>query len=132
MSILGTGMDLVELERIADTLHRFGERFLARCFTLDEVAYCREHRNPVPHLAARFAAKEAAAKALGTGMAHGVGWTELEVLSRRGERPELAFHGAARALAERIGVRRAHLTLTHARDHAAAMVVLEGEPPLPR
>ena len=125
MSIVGIGIDQIELARIRDCLERFGDRFLARCFTADELAYCLAMRDPAPSLSARYAAKEAGAKALGTGIAHGVGWTEIEVRRERGQAPTLHLHGRARAHAERLGVARAHLSLTHSRDLAAAYVILE-------
>ena len=79
MPVLGIGIDVCKVERIAESLARFGERMERRLFTADELAYCRQHQDPLPHLAARFAAKEATSKALGTGIAGGIGWTQIEV-----------------------------------------------------
>lgn len=125
MSTVGIGLDATEIDRVRDLLHRHGERFLARIFTEGERAYCLRRRDPAPSLAARFAAKEAGMKALGTGRSRGVLWRDLEVL-RRGGPPQLALHGgAARRLSE-IGGHTALLTLTHARDLAIAHVMLLG------
>jgi holo-[acyl-carrier protein] synthase len=125
VSIVGIGQDLIELSRIKGALERHGERFLRRCYTPLEIEYCQRFADPVPELAARFAAKEAAAKALGTGIAQGVHWRELEILRRPGAAPTLGFHGAAKARAEALGAGRAHVTLTHARELTSAVVILE-------
>lgn len=124
--ILGIGNDLIELERIRNAVERFGERFLYRCFTRRELEFCRSFSDPIPHLAARFAAKEAGAKALGTGIARGILWREIEVLRRRGHRPTLHLHGRAWGRAEAMGAERAHVTLTHSRTMAEAVVLVEG------
>jgi holo-[acyl-carrier protein] synthase len=124
--LLGTGIDLIEVERIAQSIERFGERFLLRVFTEGEIAYCRRKRNHAESFAARFAAKEAAAKALGTGINFGVTWHELEVSRTAAGRPTLEFSGRAREIAEELGVERVQLTLTHTATAAMAMVVLEG------
>jgi holo-[acyl-carrier protein] synthase len=127
MTIIGIGMDATEIDRIAATLARFGERFTARIFTEHEIAYCRRHRNPVPSFAARFAAKEAAMKALGTGRSQNVLWRDIEVV-RRGGPPQLRFHHGAARRFEAMGGANSLLTLTHARDLALAHVILMGEP----
>ena len=123
--ILGSGIDLVEIERIQHSVDRFGERFLDRIYTKAEQAYCLRKHNAAESLAARFAAKEAAAKALGTGIHRGVTWREIEVQRAPSGRPSLVFHGRAAEYAERIGVRNAALSLTHSRSTAMASVVLE-------
>ncbi len=123
--LLGTGIDLIEVERIAHSIERFGERFLLRVFTQGEIAYCRRKRNDAESFAARFAAKEAAAKALGTGLNFGVTWHEFEVGRAATGRPTLEFSGRAREIAEELGVQRVLLTLTHTATTAMAMVVLE-------
>jgi len=125
--IVGTGIDLVEIERIRRSVERFGERFLDRIYTAAEKAYCLRKRNSAESLAARFAAKEAAAKALGTGINHGVTWLEIEVVREPGGRPTIAFHGRAREFADRLGAKSAALSLTHTASLAAASVVLEGD-----
>ncbi len=124
--IIGTGIDLVEIERIERTVNRYGERFLNRVYTAAEQAYCLGKRTSAESLAARFAAKEAGAKALGTGISRGVNWLELEVVRRPGQRPTLHFHGRAREIAERLGVTGAALSITHTAQLAMASVVLEG------
>jgi holo-[acyl-carrier protein] synthase len=125
--IVGSGIDLVEIHRIQDTVDRHGARFLNKVFTPAEQAYCLRKRNAAESLAARFAAKEAGAKALGTGMSRGVTWLEIEVVREPGGRPALRFHGRAAEVARRLNARRAALSITHSRDFAMASVVLEDE-----
>ncbi len=123
--IRAVGLDLVELSRVRGVLARHPERFLTRHFTPDEVRYCRTQRDPVPSLAARFAAKEAFQKCWP--QAHG--WRDVWVV-RDGAAPRLAFaRGLAQAMHEQ-GL-QAHLSLSHSRDHAGAVVVLEERPPEP-
>lgn len=126
--IVGTGIDLTEIPRIQQSLDRYGARFLHRIYTEREQAYCMRKRNAAESLAARFAAKEAAAKALGTGISHGVNWLEIEVVREPSGRPTLAFHGRAAEWAQRLGARRASLSLTHTDTLAMASVVLEDCP----
>lgn len=123
--LIGTGIDIVEIERIADSIARYGDRFLNRIFTPGEIAYCQRKRNFAESFAARFAAKEAAAKALGTGIQHGVTWKELEVLRLPGQRPTLKLSGRARQIAERLGAAHVSLSLTHTATVAMAAVHLE-------
>ncbi len=123
--IVGTGIDMVEIDRIQQSVERYGERFLKRVYTAAEQAYCLRKKNSAESLAARFAAKEAAAKALGTGINHGVTWLEIEVVREPGGRPTIAFHGRAREIAAGLGMRSAALSLTHTRGLAMASVVLE-------
>jgi|ERR1700733_9396123 len=123
--VLGLGTDLIEIERIQASMDRFGERFLERIFTTEEIAYCWRKKQPAESLAARFAAKEAGAKALGTGISRGISWKEIEVIRKMGERPMLHFNGRAGELAKAMGVRRAQLTLSHSRKLAIAVVVVE-------
>jgi holo-[acyl-carrier protein] synthase len=124
--IVGTGTDLTEISRIKQTLERYGERFIERIFTPAEVRYCqRKRQNASESFAARFAAKEAGAKALGTGIAKGVSWQEIEVTHLPGGRPTLLFHGRAAERAAVMGVTAAHLSLSHGRDIAIATVILE-------
>lgn len=124
--IVGLGMDLIEIPRMRAFHERWGERGLRRLFSSAELAYCLERVDAAPSLAARFAAKEAFFKAVGTGWGRGGDWRDVEV--RRGERgaPELLWTGRAEAAARARGADRAHLTLTHARGTAGAVVVLEG------
>ena len=124
--VLGMGSDLIEIGRIAESIERYGERFLQRVFTAGEIAFCeRKLKHAAESFAARFAAKEAAAKALGTGISRGITWREIEVRREPGERPMLFLSGRASERAEAMGVRRMHLTLTHSRDLAMAVVLAE-------
>ncbi len=123
--IIGSGIDLVEIDRIQHSLDRYGSRFLDRIYTEAEQAYCLHKRKAAESLAARFAAKEAGAKALGTGISYGVTWVEIEVVREASGRPTLRFHGRAAAMAARLGARHAALSITHTGDLAMASVVLE-------
>ncbi len=123
--IVGTGIDITEIERIAASHSRYGQRFLDRIYTATEQAYCLRKRNSAESLAARFAAKEAAAKALGTGISRGVNWLEIEVTREPSGRPSLRFHGRALEFAQRLGVTRSSLSLTHTDSLAMASVILE-------
>jgi holo-[acyl-carrier protein] synthase len=123
--IVGSGIDLVEIGRIQQSMDRYGQRFLNRVFTAAEQAYCLRKRRAAESLAARFAAKEAGAKALGTGISHGVSWQEIEVGREPGGRPTLRFHGRAAEFAARLGAIHAALSITHTETLAMASVVLE-------
>ena len=125
--VIGIGTDLMEIARIAQSIDRFGERFLERVFTPGEIAYCRrKQKTAAESFAARFAAKEAGAKALGTGISRGVSWLELEVGREPGGRPLLSLSGRAAERAQSLGITRIVLSLTHSRDVAFAVVVMEG------
>src|ERR1700712_4567801 len=124
--VIGLGTDLIEIERIERSLERFGEQFLARVFTPGEIAYCHARKTSAESFAARFAAKEAGAKALGTGISRGVGWKEIEVRRNPGERPTLHWSGRAAERPQEMGVVRTELSLTHSRSTAMAVVVIEG------
>jgi holo-[acyl-carrier protein] synthase len=126
--IVGTGIDLIEIARIQQSYDRYGQKFLDRIFTAAEQAYCLKKRRSAESLAARFAAKEAGAKALGTGISHGVSWLEIEVVRAPSGRPGLRFHGRAAQFAARLGARRAALSLTHSLQLSMASVVLEDCP----
>jgi holo-[acyl-carrier protein] synthase len=126
MQIIGIGIDATEIARIAETIDRYGDRFLRRVFTESEIAYCQQKRDFASSYAARFAAKEAAMKALGTGHSRGVYWTGIEVLRRHGP-PKLAFHGGAADRLRAMGATSSIVTLTHSRDLAIAHVMLLGE-----
>lgn len=123
--IVGSGIDLVEIGRIQQSVERYGQRFLDRIFTAAEQAYCMRKRKAAESLAARFAAKEAGAKALGTGISRGVNWLEIEVVRERGSRPTLRFQGRAAEIASRMGAVRTALSITHTAELAMASVVLE-------
>ena len=123
--IVGTGIDFVEVPRIAAAIERFGERFITRLFTPAEISYCDSRQNRAERYAARFAAKEAALKALGTGWRHGIAWTEVEVTKQKSGKPGLLFTGKAKEFATRLGVRNASLSLSHTTGHGVAQVILE-------
>jgi holo-[acyl-carrier protein] synthase len=123
--VIGLGSDLIEIERIERSYQRFGDAFLQRVFTPGEIAYCMAKKNFAESLAARFAAKEAGAKALGTGISRGVSWREFEVRRRPGQRPELHLSGRALEIANALGIRHIALTLSHARSLSIAFVVAE-------
>jgi len=123
--IVGSGIDLAEIGRIRHSIDRYGSRFLDRIYTAGEQAYCLRKRNSAESFAARFAAKEAGAKALGTGISQGVGWLEIEVLRQPGGRPTIRFHGRAAQIANHLGVAHIALSITHTADLAMASVVLE-------
>jgi len=124
--IVGLGVDVIPISRIATMLARYGERLEQRLFTDDERAYCRGRGLPEQHFAVRFAAKEALLKAIGA--PSGLRWREIEVLPGPGGAPELRLSGAAAGAAAARGAVRRHVSLTHAGDVAAAVVVLEGAP----
>lgn len=123
--ILGTGVDLAEVARIQASIERYGQRFIERIFTEREIAYVERKANKYERYAARFAAKEAGMKAIGTGWSSGVKWKDLEVANLPSGRPTLALHGAAGEIATRMGVKVVHLSMTHTADHAMAWVLLE-------
>lgn len=123
--IVGTGIDVVEVQRIAGLIERYGNRFLRRIFTAQEIAYCESKRNRAERYAARFAAKEAAFKAIGTGLRGGIAWRQAEVTRETGGRPMIIFSGMAADFAGRLGARRASLSLSHTAEQAIAQVILE-------
>ena len=125
MDIIGLGFDATDIPRVRAMYDKYGERFLRRVFTDGEIAYCKRRRDPVPSLAGRFASKEAALKALGTGVAHGVIWKDVEV-HRGGGPPQLQLHGEAARRAEAMGIRKSLLTITHSELMAMAQVLLLG------
>jgi holo-[acyl-carrier protein] synthase len=124
--ILGSGVDLCEVPRIEAAVARYGKRFLERIYTAREIAYADRKANRFERYAARFAAKEAGMKALGTGW-QGVAWRDFEVVNLPSGRPTLKFHGQAAEIAAKLGVRHVALSLTHTKEQALAMVVLEGD-----
>ena len=123
--IVGTGIDIAEVPRIAEALARFGDRFLHRIFTDSEITYCDSKANRVERYAARYAAKEAAMKALGTGWCHGVRWRDIEVRRQPGGRPTIALHGKAAEIAAKLGAAHVALSLSHTAEQAIAQVILE-------
>jgi holo-[acyl-carrier protein] synthase len=123
--IVGTGIDIAEVPRIRRSIERFGQRFLQRIFTPGEIRYCDSKANRVERYAARFAAKEAAMKALGTGWNHGVRWRDCEVMRQPGGRPTMAFHGKAGEFAAKLRTNNISLSLSHTAEQAIAQVILE-------
>jgi len=124
--VLGLGTDMIEIARIQRSLTRYGDAFLHRVYTPAEIAYCQlKKRNAAESFAARFAAKEAAAKALGTGISRGVIWREFEILRLPGQRPTLHLSGRAAAIAARLGIPHLPLSLSHTRELAIAIVIAE-------
>ena len=124
--ILGTGIDLAEVDRIEAAIGRFGKRFVDRIYTPVEIAYVERKANRFERYAARFAAKEAGMKAIGTGLRRGVRWRDLEVVNLPGGRPTLRFYGEALKIAEKMGVKNIALSMTHTAATAMASVILEG------
>jgi holo-[acyl-carrier protein] synthase len=123
--IIGTGVDLVEIDRFRKVIERLKDRFILRVFTANEQQFCNEHRDPVPHFAVRFAAKEALFKALGTGWAKGVTWLDVEVRRERQDAPTMVLRGEAQRLSVSMGASKVHLSLSHSDQWAIATVILE-------
>jgi holo-[acyl-carrier protein] synthase len=123
--MLATGVDIIEISRVRGVLERFGQRFLDRVYTPNEIAFCRDRP---PNLAARFAAKEATMKALGSGV-RGIGWKDIEVIRHPSGAPSIKLHGRAKARAERLGVKEISVSLSHSRDYAVAFVVTQQSQP---
>ena len=129
-NVRGIGIDLVHIARMRQVLDRWKDRFLRRVFTDAEIAYCQRRRDPIPHFAARFAAKEAGLKALGTGLSLGIHWRELEVRRARGQAPVLVLSGRAQEIGRARGGRRMLLALTHDGDYALAQAMLVDDDPV--
>jgi holo-[acyl-carrier protein] synthase len=125
MEIIGLGIDATDIPRVAEMMKRYGDRFLQRVFTEGEIAYCTRRRDPAPHLAGRFAAKEACMKALGTGHSPEIRWKDIEVVRHDGA-PQLVLHGGAERCATSMNVRKSLLTITHSDALAMAQVMLLG------
>ncbi len=126
MSVLGTGIDIVETGRVRDSLEKFGDRFVNRCFLPGEIAYCRSMKFAELHFAARFAAKEAISKAFGTGIGKQLGWRDMEICRRDSGEPFVVLHGKAVELARQRGVAEIFVSLSHCKDYAAAQAVIVG------
>jgi holo-[acyl-carrier protein] synthase len=123
--ILGTGVDIIEVQRIQGSFEKFGERFIKRILLPDEIAYCLSHRLPAPFIAARFAAKEAISKAFGTGIGAELGWQDMEVKRKPSGEPFVVLHGGGQKLFAARGASRLQLTLSHTQAHAVAVALLE-------
>ncbi len=124
--ILGTGIDIIEVARIAASYEKFGERFVNRILLPDEIAYCLTHKNPAPFLAARFAAKEAISKAFGTGIGAQLGWQDMEICKKESGEPFVVLHGKGKKLFEARGAKRLLVSLSHTENYAVVTAVLEG------
>ncbi|MBS3822122.1 MAG: holo-[acyl-carrier-protein] synthase [Planctomycetes bacterium] len=129
MSISAHGVDMVECNRIAESVERFGETFLDRVYTPRERDYCYARKNPVPHLAGRFAAKEAVLKVLGTGWTNGIAWTDIEVRNDAAGRPSVHLDGRCRAIADEQGLATIHISISHIATHAIASAIGVGTDP---
>ena len=127
MAVVGIGIDIVEVERIAEMIQRHGRRFLTRVFTAREIAYCRSRKRATEHFAARWAAKEAAIKALRAAFEGAMSWRELEVVVGEMGEPRLKLRGTAAGLAKKQGISRLHLTISHVAPLAVACVVAEAD-----
>ena len=124
--IVGLGIDIAEIDRVEAAIRRYGQAFLQRVFTPAEIAYCERHRNRYERFAGRFAAKEAAMKALGTGWRRGIRWVDIEVVRQPSGKPALELRGKAREFADRLEVKGICLTITHSGNTALAQVIFEG------
>jgi holo-[acyl-carrier protein] synthase len=122
--IYGVGIDIVETDRIARVLERQGDRFLERCFTAGEIAYCRSHGAPNQSFAARFAAKEAVSKAFGTGIGEHMNFIDIEVIRESSGKPSILLHRAAASFAASLGVQEVKISLSHTRNYATAYAVV--------
>ncbi len=125
MSILGLGIDLVDCDRIENSIQRFGDRFLQRVFTAGEIAYAQSMKFPARHLAARFAAKEALSKAFGTGIGKSMGWRDLDVQKKESGEPFVVLSGGAEKMAQERGVGKIWISLSHTEQIGMATIVLE-------
>jgi len=123
--IVGLGVDIAEIDRIEAAIARHGQAFLVRVFTPGEIAYCEKHKKKFERYAARFAAKEATMKALGTGWRNGVRWVDLEVVREPSGKPTMQLHGRAREIADGLGVKHISLSQTHSGNTAFAQVIFE-------
>jgi holo-[acyl-carrier protein] synthase len=124
--ILGLGIDIIEVDRIAGSYKKFGERFLNRILLADEIAYCLTHKNPAPFLAARFAAKEAVSKAFGTGIGAQLGWQDIEIRRKESGEPFVVLHGKGKELYKSRRGKNLLVSISHTEKYAAVVAVLEG------
>jgi len=125
--ILGTGIDIIEVERIRTSLEKFGDRFCERILLPDEMAYCKLHARPAPFVAARFAAKEAISKAFGTGIGGKLGWQDMEIKRKDSGEPYIVLHGKGEELFKSRGASRLHISISHTEQYAAVVAILEKE-----
>ncbi len=123
--ILGVGIDIIEVARIALSYEKFGERFVNRILLPDEIAYCLSHKSPAPFLAARFSAKEAISKAFGTGIGAALGWQDMEIRRKKSGEPFVVLHGKGKELFKSRRAKQLLVSLSHTQNYAAATAVLE-------
>lgn len=126
-TIIGIGIDLIEVERIEHSIQKFGDAFLLRLFLPREIDYCRQHRNPNPHFAARFAAKEAISKCLGTGISQQLTWKDMEIYNQPSGSPDVRFHEKGLQLIEELNALKVLISLSHTHTHAIAQAILIGQ-----
>src|SRR5208282_4477113 len=124
--ILGTGIDIIEVARIASSFEKFGGKFVNRILLPDEIAYCLSHRKPAPFVAARFAAKEAVSKAFGTGIGAQLGWQDMEIRRKKSGEPFVVLHGKGKELFASRGAKQLLVSISHTENYAAVTAVLEG------
>ena len=127
MNVIGIGTDIVAVSRIGKMIETHDQLFLQRVYTPTEIEYCSGRKAATQHYAGRWAAKEAGLKALGTGWAKGIQWTDLEVVNRMGGQPDFRIHGSARRIADDLGIREMKISISHCRDYAVAYVIAVGE-----
>jgi len=125
--VFGIGIDIVENDRISDSIRRHGERFVDRVFHTSEIDYCRSMADPAPHFAVRFAAKEAVSKAFGTGFAQRVGWRDIEIRRKASGEPFVVLHGGAAEFANRLGINAILVSLSHTKNYAVANALVMKE-----
>lgn len=125
MSVIGLGIDMIEVARIDQSLERFGEKFMKRVFTDGEIAYCQSVKFPARHFAARFAAKEALSKAFGTGIGKAMSWRDIDVRKKESGEPFIVLSEGAASLARARQVKAVLISLTHTDHHAAAVIAVE-------
>ena len=123
--IHGTGVDIIEIARIRSSIEKYSGKFEERVFTSKEINYCRSKPDPFKHFAARFAAKEAVLKSLGTGMAHGIGWKDMEILNQESGKPVLTLSGKGLDIFNSLNLRDIHISMTHDRQYALAQAIAE-------
>jgi len=125
-SIRGIGTDIVKISRVEELISRYGDRFLKRLFLPAEISYCQSKKRPAIHFAARFAAKEAMLKALGTGLSQGISWKNIEVCRRPGAAPEFSFSGRVAELCRERDINGSMISLSHEQEFALAFVIITG------
>ncbi len=123
MNIVSHGIDMVDCERLSESIERHGERFLKRVFTEAELAYCCDRKRELEHLAGRFACKEAVLKVLGTGWTNGIAWDEIEILNEPSGKPIVHLHGRCRELADEMHVAKILISISHIETHAIASAI---------